>query len=163
MEFTIRKAEKTDAASLLGLIRELAIFEREPEAVVVTEKDIQIHGFGPTPLFHCIVAEKDHTVVGMALFYPRYSTWKGPTFHLEDLIVTEVHKGKGVGTALYQSFIAEAYEAGVNRIEWVVLDWNTPAVQFYKNSGAKVLEEWNTVQMDRDAMDAYLKKRNESI
>ncbi|MGB0255695.1 MAG: GNAT family N-acetyltransferase [Flavobacteriaceae bacterium] len=163
MEFTIRKAEKTDAASLLGLIRELAIFEREPEAVVVTEKDIQIHGFGPTPLFHCIVAEKDHTVVGMALFYPRYSTWKGPTFHLEDLIVTEVHKGKGVGTALYQAFIAEAYEAGVNRIEWVVLDWNTPAVQFYKNSGAKVLEEWNTVQMDRDAMDAYLKKRNESI
>lgn len=163
MEFTIRKAEKTDAASLLGLIRELAIFEREPEAVVVTEKDIQIHGFGPTPLFHCIVAEKNHTVVGMALFYPRYSTWKGPTFHLEDLIVTEVHKGKGVGTALYQAFIAEAYEAGVNRIEWVVLDWNTPAVQFYKNSGAKVLEEWNTVQMDRDAMDAYLKKRNESI
>ena len=163
MEFTIRKAEKTDAASLLGLIRELAIFEREPEAVVVTEKDIQIHGFGPTPLFHCIVAEKDHTVVGMALFYPRYSTWKGPTFHLEDLIVTEVHKGKGVGTALYQAFIAEAYEAGVNRIEWVVLDWNTPAVQFYKNSGAKVLEEWNTVQMDRDAMDAYLKKKNESI
>lgn len=163
MEFTIRMAEKTDAASILGLIRELAIFEREPEAVVVTEKDIQIHGFGPTPLFHCIVAEKDHTVVGMALFYPRYSTWKGPTFHLEDLIVTEVHKGKGVGTALYQAFIAEAYEAGVNRIEWVVLDWNTPAVQFYKNSGAKVLEEWNTVQMDRDAMDAYLKKRNESI
>lgn len=163
MEFTIRMAEKTDAASILGLIRELAIFEREPEAVVVTEKDIQIHGFGPTPLFHCIVAEKNHTVVGMALFYPRYSTWKGPTFHLEDLIVTEVHKGKGVGTALYQAFIAEAYEAGVNRIEWVVLDWNTPAVQFYKNSGAQVSEEWNTVQMDRDAMDAYLKKRNESI
>ena len=163
MEFTIRKAEKTDATSILGLIRELAIFEREPEAVVVSEKDIQIHGFGPTPLFHCIVAEKNHTVVGMALFYPRYSTWKGPTFHLEDLIVTEVHKGKGVGTALYQAFIAEAYEVGVNRIEWVVLDWNTPAVQFYKSSGAKVLEEWNTVQMDRDAMDAYLKKRNESI
>ena len=163
MEFTIRKAEKTDATSILGLIRELAIFEREPEAVVVSEKDIQIHGFGPTPLFHCIVAEKNHTVVGMALFYPRYSTWKGPTFHLEDLIVTEVHKGKGVGTALYQAFIAEAYEVGVNRIEWVVLDWNTPAVQFYKSSGAQVLEEWNTVQMDRDAMDAYLKKRNESI
>ena len=163
MEFTIRKAEKTDATSILGLIRELAIFEREPEAVVVSEKDIQIHGFGPTPLFHCIVAEKNHTVVGMALFYPRYSTWKGPTFHLEDLIVTEVHKGKGVGKALYQAFIAEAYEVGVNRIEWVVLDWNTPAVQFYKSSGAKVLEEWNTVQMDRDAMDAYLKKRNESI
>ena len=163
MEFTIRKAEKTDAASILGLIRELAIFEREPEAVVITEKDIQIHGFGSTPLFHCIVAETNHTVVGMALFYHRYSTCKGPTFHLEDLIVTEVHKGKGVGTALYQAFIAEAYEVGVNRIEWVVLDWNTPAVQFYKSSGAKVLEEWNTVQMDRDAMDAYLKKRNESI
>ena len=77
--------------------------------------------------------------------------------------MTEVHKGKGVGKALYQAFIAEAYEAGVNRIEWVVLDWNTPAVQFYKSSGAQVLEEWNTVQMDRDAMDAYLKKRNESI
>jgi len=163
MEYTIRKAEKTDAASILGLIQELAVFEREPDAVVVTEKDIEAHGFGSTPLFHCFVVEKDDTVVGMALFYPRYSTWKGPTFHLEDLIVTEAHKGKGVGTALYQAFIAYAYNAEVNRVEWVVLDWNNPAVQFYKNSGAQVSEEWNTVQMDRDAMDAYLKKRNESI
>jgi GNAT superfamily N-acetyltransferase len=163
MEYTIRKAEKTDAASILGLIQELAVFEREPDAVVVTEKDIEAHGFGSTPLFHCFVAEKDDTVVGMALFYPRYSTWKGPTFHLEDLIVTEAHKGKGVGTALYQAFIAYAYKAEVNRVEWVVLDWNNPAVQFYKNSGAQVSEEWNTVQMDRDAMDAYLKKKNESI
>ena len=160
MDYQIREASLQDAAAILMLIQELAVFEKEPEAVVVTQEDIELHGFGSSPLFQCLVAELDSTVVGMALYYPRYSTWKGPTFHLEDLIVTENQKGKGIGTALYHSFIEKAYAAKVNRIEWVVLDWNTPAVQFYKNSGATVLEDWNTVQMDREAMADYIKRKS---
>lgn len=156
MQVKIRQAEKKDAAAVLSLIQELAVYEREPEAVVVTQEDIARDGFGPQPLFHCIVAEYQGQVVGMALYYPRYSTWKGPTLHLEDLIVKEAYKKKGIGTALYRAFIADAYERGVNRVEWVVLDWNAPAITFYKNSGASVLEEWDTVQMDRSGMKNYL-------
>ena len=159
MDYHIREATQEDAAAILRLIQELAVFEKEPEAVIVTQKDIELHGFGSAPLFQCLVAELEDIVVGMALYYPRYSTWKGPTFHLEDLIVTEEHKGKGIGTALYHSFIEKAYASEVNRIEWVVLDWNTPAVEFYKNSGATVLEDWNTVQMDREAMADYRKRK----
>ena len=160
MDYQIREATLQDAAAILMLIQELAVFEKEPEAVIVTQEDIELHGFSSSPLFQCLVAELDSTVVGMALFYPRYSTWKGPTFHLEDLIVTENQKGKGIGTALYHSFIEKAYATKVNRIEWVVLDWNTPAVQFYKNSGATVLEDWNTVQMDREVMADYIKRKS---
>ena len=94
----------------------------------------------------------------MALFYPRYSTWKGPTLHLEDLIVTFTERGTGVGKALYTAFIEYAASQKVKRIEWVVLDWNTHAVNFYKESGASVLTDWCTVQMDDVAMQQYLAK-----
>jgi GNAT superfamily N-acetyltransferase len=93
----------------------------------------------------------------MALYYPRFSTWKGPTYHLEDLIVTEASKGKGFGTQLYAAFIEKAYESGVERIEWNVLDWNTPAIGFYEKSGATVLHDWSSVQMHRAEMEAFLK------
>jgi GNAT superfamily N-acetyltransferase len=94
----------------------------------------------------------------MALYYPRYSTWKGPTFHLEDLIVTESYKGQGFGTKLYSEFIKIAYELGVERIEWNVLNWNTPAIEFYEKSGASVIHEWSTVQMHKAEMEGYLKR-----
>ena len=106
--------------------------------------------------FKCIVSLKAEQVIGMALFYPRYSTWKGPTLHLEDLIVTQSERGTGVGQLLYEAFIEYAAQQNVKRIEWVVLDWNTHAVAFYKNSGAQVLEDWRTVQMDQAAMSRYL-------
>ena len=96
----------------------------------------------------------------MALYYSRYSTWKGPTFHLEDLIVSEKLKGKGIGTQLYAEVIKQSYEAGVERIEWNVLDWNTTAVNFYKNSGANVLKDWLSVQMHRPAMKNFLDSLN---
>jgi len=156
MGVIIRKAEKKDSKSILRLIQELALFEKEPESVLLQENDIEKHGFGSSPLFHCLVAELDEVIVGMALYYPRYSTWKGPTFHLEDLIVSEHFKGKGFGTQLYTAFIKQAYEAGVERIEWNVLDWNTPAVRFYEKSGATVLSNWRTVQMHRPAMKNFL-------
>ncbi|MDA9669445.1 GNAT family N-acetyltransferase, partial [Flavobacteriaceae bacterium] len=113
-------------------------------------------GFGTHPMFQCLVAEVENKIIGMALFYERFSTWKGPTFHLEDLIVLESYKGKGVGTQLYTAFIKNSYKVGVERIEWNVLGWNLPAVNFYRKSGATVLEDWQTVQMHRPEMKKYL-------
>ena len=147
MKLKIRKAEKKDANSILDLIKELAEFEREPNEVILTKEIIERDGFGENNLFKCFVAEYNYKVVGMALFYPRYSTWKGPTLHLEDLIVTESMKGKGIGTKLYNSFIDYAILKGVKRVEWVVLDWNKSAIEFYKKTGAKVLKDWRTVQL----------------
>ena len=151
-----RFAEPKDLPAILGLIQELADFEKEPDAVEVTLKDLENDAFGDHPKFKCIVALKAGQVIGMALFYARYSTWKGPTLHLEDLIVTQPERGTGVGQALYEAFIAYAAQQKVKRIEWVVLDWNIHAVSFYKNSGAQVLEDWRTVQMDQAAMSRYL-------
>jgi len=156
----IRKAKKSDAASILFLIRELAIFEKEPQAVIVTKAQIERDGFGDRPLFECFVAEVADQVVGMALYYPRYSTWKGPTFHLEDLIVTEPMKGKGIGTQLYNAFLEHAYDSGVKRVEWAVLDWNLPAIKFYQKSGATISDDWRSVQMDKKSIDNYILKIN---
>ena len=153
----IRFARKEDMSSVLSLIQELADFEKEPDAVIITEEDLLKDGFGVDPKFHCLVAEKVGTIVGMALFYPRYSTWKGATLHLEDLIVTQSLRGKGYGKDLYTAFITFAAEKRVKRIEWVVLDWNTHAIDFYKKNGAHVLDDWNTVQMDENAIASYVK------
>ncbi len=160
--FNIRNATSNDMAEVVALITELAVFENEPDAVEVSEANLIEHGFGSSPKFSCWVAERDKQIIGMALCYPRYSTWKGPTFHLEDLIVTKEERGKGVGKALYSTFIEHAHQQGVRRIEWVVLDWNTHAVDFYKNSGAEVLSDWRTVQMDKQAIQHYI-ERNEDI
>ena len=92
---------------------------------------------------------REKKIVGVALFYQRYSTWKGPTLHLEDLIVTKKMKGKGIGSKLYKAFLKYAHELGVERVEWTVLDWNLAAIDFYQKSGAKVLSDWRTVQMDK--------------
>ncbi len=161
MNVTLRPAEKQDSEAILRLIRELAVFEKEPESVLLTVSDIEQYGFGSSPLFQCLVAQVEQQVVGMALYYQRFSTWKGPTYHLEDLIVTEAYKGKGIGTQLYTAFIKMAYESGVERIEWNVLDWNTPAVGFYEKSGANVLHDWSSVQMHKAEMEAFLKNVKE--
>lgn len=153
----IRKAEKKDSLAILNLIKELALFEKEPESVKLKLSDIENDGFGTKPLFECIVAEINKRIIGMAIYYPRYSTWNGPTIHLEDLIVSEQYKGKGIGTQLYSNFIKMAFNSGVKRVEWNVLDWNSPAINFYKKSGAKVLDEWRTVQMHQSEMKKYLK------
>ena len=156
----IRKAQKSDAASILFLIQELAVFEKEPRAVIVTQAQIEKDGFGDHPLFECFLAEVTNQVVGMALFYPRYSTWKGPTFHLEDLIVTKPMRGKGIGTQLYNAFLDHAYNRGVIRVEWAVLDWNLPAIKFYQKSGATISDDWRIVQMDKKSINSYILKIN---
>ncbi|WP_457609526.1 N-acetyltransferase family protein [Lutibacter sp.] len=156
MDFKIRKGKITDMPAVLELIQELADFEKEPNAVEVTVADLEQDGFGDSPLFKTFIAELGGEIVGMALFYPRYSTWKGPTIHLEDLIVKKNKRGLNVGRALYTKVIEFGYKKGVKRIEWVVLDWNTPAIEFYKKTGAIVLNDWDTVQMDEKAIKKYL-------
>ena len=157
MKTIIRKGKKTDASEILSLIKELAVFERAPNAVIINRESIEKFGFGRNPLFKCFVAQQREKIVGVALFYQRYSTWKGPTLHLEDLIVTEKMKGKGIGTKLYKAFLKYAHELGVERVEWTVLDWNLAAIDFYQKSGAKVLSDWRTVQMDKKTIQNYFK------
>jgi GNAT superfamily N-acetyltransferase len=159
----IRKGNPEDMESVLGLIQELAIFEKEPEAVVITVDDLVRDGFAENPLFHVFVAEiEDESskkeIVGIALYYYRYSTWKGKTIHLEDLIVKEKMRGTGLGSALYAEIMRQGKKDSVRRVEWNVLDWNTPAVKFYENSGAKILEEWRVVQMDEAGVNSFLEK-----
>lgn len=141
--------------AVLELIRELAAFEKEPDAVVVTVPDLERDGFGENPLFHTFVAELNRAIVGVALYYYRYSTWKGKTIHLEDLIVKEKMRGSGIGFKLYAEVIAQGKRDGVRRIEWAVLEWNTPAIDFYKKSGAKVLDDWRVAQMDEHGIEKF--------
>ncbi len=143
---------------VLELIRELAVFEKEPDAVEISVQDLIVGGFSEASLFSCFVAEGDRGIVGMALVYFRFSTWKGRTLHLEDLIVKESYRGKGVGIALYTKVLEYADQEKVKRVEWVVLDWNEGAIQFYENSGATLLKDWYLVQMDEDSLHTFLKK-----
>lgn len=152
----IRKATKNDMPSVLELIQELAVFEKEPDAVVVTVEDLVRDGFSENPLFQCFVAEVDNAIIGMALYYYRYSTWKGKTIHLEDLIVKESKRGTGAGFALYKEIIKQGKAENVRRIEWNVLDWNTPAIDFYEKSGAKLIGDWRVVHMDEKGIEQFL-------
>jgi GNAT superfamily N-acetyltransferase len=152
----IRESKKEDMPQVLELIKELATYEREPEAVVITVDDLEREGFGEHPLFKCFVAEVDNLIVGMALVYFRFSTWKGRTIHLEDLIVKEDMRGSGLGSALYKKVINYAKSQNVRRVEWVVLDWNEEAIKFYKRSGAKILDDWLTVHMDEQGVTNFL-------
>ncbi|MFC6875673.1 GNAT family N-acetyltransferase [Flavobacterium myungsuense] len=153
----IREGKKEDMAAVLELIKELATFEKEPNAVVVTVEDLERDGFGENPLFYTFIAIIEEQIVGVALYYYRYSTWKGRTIHLEDLIVKEKRRGAGVGYALYKEVIAQGKKDGVRRIEWNVLDWNAPAIDFYKKTGAIVLEDWRVAQMDEIGIDNFLR------
>ncbi|WP_299433138.1 GNAT family N-acetyltransferase [uncultured Aquimarina sp.] len=158
MDYLIRDAVADDMPQVLSLIEELAIFENEPDAVEVTTEELVSNGFGEHPLFHCFVAEKKEEIVGVALVYFRFSTWKGRTVHLEDLVVRESMRGTGIGMALYKRVMQYGKEKGVKRVEWNVLDWNKPAIDFYLKSGAKILEGWQVVQMDEQGLKAFISK-----
>jgi len=159
----IREANATDATGILSLIQELADFEREPDAVSVTVPELIRDGFGENPQFKCYVATLNQHIIGIALFHPCYSTWKGRSWHLEDLIVTKAHRGKGIGLALLKKFISFAHASGVRRIQWAVLDWNTPAIDFYKKQGATVFSDWKITQMTQGAIQEFIAKHHASI
>ena len=154
----IRKGRIEDMPAVSGLIKELAAFEKEPDAVVLTVADLERDGFGEKPLFQTFVVEDNDEIVGMVLYYYRYSTWKGKTIHIEDLIVKEDKRGLGLGFKLYSKVIAQGKFDGVRRIEWNVLDWNSPAIEFYERSGAKVFKDWLVAQMDENGINAFLEK-----
>ena len=156
MEFIIRNAIKTDMEQVHHLINELAIFEKEPEAVEVTIQDLQNDGFGENPAFHCFVAEVNSKIEGIALIYNRYSTWKGKIIHLEDLIVSKAMRGSGLGTALLDTVVNYGHNLGVKRINWEVIDWNEKAVAFYEKKGAKVLRDWDVVWLDETGINNYV-------
>jgi GNAT superfamily N-acetyltransferase len=152
-----RLAVKQDMSRVLELINELAVFEKEPDAVEVTLSDLEKDGFGTDPKFTCFVLEQDALIEGMALVYFRYSTWKGEVLHLEDLIVSEKCRGKGLGTQLLDAVVNYGKEISVKRISWEVLDWNEPAIKFYQSKGANVMRNWNVVQLDENGIENYLK------
>ncbi|HEU4496916.1 MAG TPA: GNAT family N-acetyltransferase [Flavobacterium sp.] len=156
----VRRGTEKDMPAVLELIKQLAVFENEPDAVEIDVDDLARDGFSKTPLFSSFVAEVGGTIIGAAIYYCRFSTWKGKTIHLEDLIITEKMRGTGAGSALYSEIIKEGKRQNVRRIEWNVLDWNLPAIRFYEKSGAAVLKDWRVVHMDENGINAFLKTIN---
>ena len=149
----IRPAEAADVGVILRLIRSLAEYEREPQAVTATEADLLRDGFGPRPLFHVVLAEWNGAPVGFAFYFFNYSTWQGkPGLYLEDLFVEPEYRGYGIGKALLVHLAQIAVTRGCGRFQWQVLDWNEPAIQFYEKVGAAVLREWLTVRIAGDAL-----------
>ncbi|HEX6179619.1 MAG TPA: GNAT family N-acetyltransferase [Chitinophagaceae bacterium] len=138
----IRRAVKEDCPRMLELVKELAVYERAPDEVTVTLEHFIESGFGPHPVWWGFVAEEDGVIAGFALYYIRYSTWKGQRMYLEDFIVTDEQRGKGIGKLLFERLIVEAKEKGYNAIVWQVLKWNEPAINFYKKYNATFDGEW---------------------
>jgi len=150
MEINIRVATKKDCIRLLELINELAVYEKAPEEVTVTLAEFEEAGFGNKPVWKAFVAEENETIIGFALFYTRYSTWKGCRLYLEDFIVTEAYRGKGVGKILFETVIKEAKENNYNGMTWQVLDWNEPAINFYNKYKAHIESGWLNASFSKD-------------
>ena len=142
MNYTIRKAVKGDAADILRLVKELADYEKAPDAVEVTLTEMEADGFGPNAIYSAFVAEMDGIVVGMALYYTQYSTWKGRTIYLDDLIVSQKYRRYGIGAKLFEEVVKVCKEMGVRKMDWQVLDWNEPAIEFYKKYNTIFDGEW---------------------
>ncbi|MFT5602056.1 MAG: GNAT superfamily N-acetyltransferase [Flavobacteriales bacterium] len=142
MSIKIRTALKSDMPVVLDLIKDLAIYEKEPDAVITTVKQLETDGFGENKVFDCVVAENEMGVVGFALYYTGYSTWKGKTLYLEDFLVRKDCRGLGIGKLLFQNVVDEAQRRGVKRMDWQVLEWNKLAIDFYKRNNADLDPEW---------------------
>ncbi len=148
----IRIAKKEDCPQLLDLVHELALFERAPEEVTVTLAEFEEAGFGAKPVWKAFVAEEGDKIVAFALYYIRYSTWKGCRMYLEDLIVTENWRGKGIGKLLFDRLFQEARELGFNGMTWQVLDWNEPAINFYKKYEANIEAGWLNASLSKEQL-----------
>lgn len=153
MNICIREAVKTDCERLLELIRELAIYERASEEVTVSLEELQDSGFGAKPVWRAFVADVDGLIQGFGLYYIRYSTWKGRRLYLEDLLVTETMRGQGLGKLIFDKLIEEAIENGFNGMNWQVLDWNEPAINFYKKYNAVLDEGWLNVSLSKSQLE----------
>lgn len=152
---SVRKGIKSDLPQVLELIHELAVYEKAAHEVEITLEQLEQDGFGEKPVYEFFVAEDDGKIVGIALYYFRYSTWKGKAVYLEDLVVRESKRGKGYGQLLLDAIIHEAKRTNSKQVRWQVLDWNEPAIKFYKKLGADLDEEWINCTLTSDQIKAY--------
>jgi len=153
MGTTIRAATAADVAQILVFIRALATYEREPDAVTATEEGLLRDGFGTNPFYSCLMAEQDGEAAGFALYFFNYSTWMGrPGIYLEDIFVEPAFRGLGIGKALLQRVAAIAIEKNCPRVQWQVLDWNTPAIEFYSAMGVDFMDTWRNVRVTGEAL-----------
>jgi len=155
----IREGRKSDLPRVLELIKELAAYERAPHEVINTVALMEKDGFGPNPIYGFFVAENENGIVGLSLYYWRYSTWKGKRLYLEDIIVTESERGKGLGKLLFDRTMQVAINQDCSGMMWQVLEWNEPAINFYKKYGAKLDEEWTNCTLERDQLEALVRSK----
>ncbi|HEY3404129.1 MAG TPA: GNAT family N-acetyltransferase [Ohtaekwangia sp.] len=153
----IREGKKGDLSRVLELINELAEYEKAPHEVTNTVALMEQDGFGPDPVYGFFVAENENGIVGLSLYYWRYSTWKGTRLYLEDIIVTESERGKGIGKELFDRTMQHALDQNCTGMMWQVLDWNEPAINFYKKYGSKLDGEWINCSLERDQILKLLK------
>lgn len=159
MNVVIRRAESRDVPRMFELVKELALFERAPEAVTVTEAEMYDAGFGPNDVWVGWVAEVGGTIQGMAVCYERYSTWKGRRLYLEDIVVTEEARGQRLGERLFMECVRYAVEQDYSGMLWQVLDWNTEAMRFYDRFGASYSDEWRNASLEREQLEALVAER----
>ena len=155
MKIIVREAQEKDMTDVINLINELAEFEKEPDEVEIDSTILVNDGFGENSYFKCFVAENKNIIIGAAIIYNRYSTWKGRTIHLEDLIVTEKMRTNGVGTLLLDQVVNYAKKLKVKRVSWEVIDWNERAIEFYLNKGALIKQDWSIVHLENKALKNY--------
>ncbi|MCF8464933.1 MAG: GNAT family N-acetyltransferase [Flavobacteriales bacterium] len=156
--FLIRKGAQEDVPALLDLIKELALYEMAPQEVTISLDELLEDGFGQNPIYGLFVAEQKGEIVGIALYYEKYSTWQGRCIFLEDIIVTESKRGMGIGHALFQAVIGVAKAQNAARMEWQVLDWNQPAINFYKKYNAGLDSEWINGKLTRKQIQEFNQK-----
>jgi GNAT superfamily N-acetyltransferase len=157
MTLTVRQGKKEDLPRVLELIKELAEYERAADEVINSTELMEGAGFGANPIFGFFVAEQNEFVVGISVYYYRYSTWKGKRLYLEDLMVTEAFRGKGIGKLLFERTMLKALEDDCSGMAWQVLNWNRPSIEFYKQFGAKLDGEWINCVMEIDEIRSRLK------
>lgn len=158
MSITIRTGRKADLPQVMELVKELALFERAPHEVTNTVELMEQDGFGPNPIFGFFVAENENGIVGLSLYYWRYSTWKGKRLYLEDIIVTENARGNGIGKLLFDRTMEHALDQQCSGMMWQVLDWNTPAIEFYKKYDANLSQEWINCSLERNQIEKLIRK-----
>ena len=154
MQITIRPAVTTDVPAMLGLVQELALYEKAPQEVTVTLEEMTAAGFGPGAVWKAFVSIVDGKLVGMSLFFTKYSTWKGKCMYIDDIVVTESMRGAGIGKLLFEETVAEAKRTHMRRLEWQVLEWNTPAINFYNKFSAVLDPEWVNGKLTYEQLQA---------
>jgi len=155
MTVTLRVAQKEDCPRLIELVNELAVFEKLPEEVTVSLQEFEDAGFGNNPVWKAFVATDNDVIIGFALYYVRFSTWKGRRVYLEDFLVTEQYRGKGVGKLLFEQIIKETKDLGYSGMVWQVLDWNEPAIKFYNKYEATIEAGWLNASLSQEQASKY--------